>query len=191
MSGDMKSNNTGKVIAAIVALVIVFVGGYILGTRSSNSSRSVYAGSGSSAPLPENHSTAVAELESKLKENPEDTRMLVSLADAYFERKRFNEAAVYYKRAVQSDPGNIALYNDIGLAMHYMGNSAEGLKYIEEGITKNPYQQRIWLTKGFILAYGMGDFDAAKKAWEKTKALDPQSGIGKAAADYLTQVSKR
>ncbi len=191
MSGDMESKNTGKVVLVIVALVIVFIGGYILGGRSSNRSKSVYAGTESSAPLPANRSTVVAELESKLKENPDDTRILISLAEAYFERKQFNEAVTYYKRAVQADPSDADIYNDIGLAMHYMGNSAEGLKYIEEGITKNPYQQRIWLTKGFILAYGMGDLDAAKEAWEKTKALDPMSGIGKAAADYLSQVSKR
>ncbi len=191
MSGDMKSNNTGKAVLAIVVLVIVFIGGYMLGARSSNRSKSVYAGSESSAALPVNQSTVVAELESRLKENPDDTELLSSLADAYFERKQYSEAVTYYKRAVQADPGNADVYNDIGLAMHYMGNSAEGLKYIEEGITKNPYQQRIWLTKGFILAYGMGDLDAAKEAWEKTKALDPMSGIGKAAADYLTQVSKR
>ena len=83
------------------------------------------------------------------------------------------------------------MYNDIGLSLHYLGNSAEGLKYIEEGIAKNPYHQRIWLTKGFILAYGVGDLDGAKEAWEKTRALNPESRIGKAAADYLTQVSKQ
>jgi tetratricopeptide (TPR) repeat protein len=191
MSGDMKSNNTGKVVAAIVVLVIVFIGGYMLGARSSNGSKSVYAGAGSSAPLAVDRSTVVAELESKLKENPDDTKLLISLADAYFERKQFSKAVANYKRAVQADPGNVDFYNDIGLAMHYMGDSAGALKYIEEGINKNPYKQRIWLTKGFILAYGMGDLDAAKEAWEKTKALDPLSGIGKAAADYLTQVSKR
>jgi tetratricopeptide (TPR) repeat protein len=89
------------------------------------------------------------------------------------------------------DPAKSDIYNDIGLALHYTGNSEEGVRYIDEGIKQNPYQQRIWLTKGFILAYGMGDLDAAKEAWEKARTLDPESGIGKAAADYLAQVSKR
>ena len=191
MGNDKKPNSTGKVIAAIVILVVVLVAGYLIG-RSGNDSGSKSVQNGDAAlSQPANRSAAVAELEAMLKEKPGDVDLLVTLGDAYFEVKQFGKAADRYKSAIKADPAQSELYNDIGLALHYVGNSAEGIKYIEEGIKQNPYQQRIWLTKGFILAYGMGDLDAAKEAWEKTRALDPESGIGKAAADYLAQASKR
>ena len=191
MGNDKKSNTTGKVVAAIIILVVVLVAGYLIGrSRDNSGSKSVQNGD---APLSQtaNRSAAVAELEAMLKEKPGDVDLLITLGDAYFEVKQFGKAADRYKSAIKADPAQSELYNDIGLALHYVGNSAEGIKYIEEGIKQNPYQQRIWLTKGFILAYGMGDLDAAKEAWEKTRALDPESGIGKAAADYLAQASKR
>jgi cytochrome c-type biogenesis protein CcmH/NrfG len=191
MGNDKKSNTTGKVVAAIVILVAVLIAGYLVGRSQNNSgSKSVQNGD-AAASQTANRSAAVAELEAMLKEKPGDVDLLIMLGDAYFEAKQFSKAVNYYKSAIQADPANSELYNDIGLALHYMGNSAEGIRYIEEGIKQNPYQQRIWLTKGFILAYGMGDLDAANEAWEKTRALDPESGIGKAAADYLAQASKR
>ena len=89
------------------------------------------------------------------------------------------------------NPDDIDSYNDLGLAHHYLGKSQEGIKYLDEGIKRNSYYQRIWLTKGFILAYGVGDLDGARAAWEKAKGLDSESQAGKAAEDFLAQFNKK
>ncbi len=129
----------------------------------------------------------INDLKARLKEKPDDAAILWRLADVYFENKQFAESSEYYKKVLALKPDETDVYNDLGLSQHYLGNSAEGLKYVEEGIKRNPYHQRIWLTKGFIMAYGMGDLDGAKTAWEKANALNPESQIGKAAADFLAQ----
>jgi len=145
-----------------------------------------------SAPHPAmGNATIIAELEGKLRENPKDTEALWRLGDAYFDSKQFDQSAIYYKKVLEIKPGETDLYNDLGLSLHYLGNSAEGLKFIEDGINRNPYHQRIWLTKGFILAYGTGDMDGAKAAWEKASALNPESQIGKAASEYLAALNKK
>ncbi|MEK7774021.1 MAG: hypothetical protein AAB307_06690, partial [Deltaproteobacteria bacterium] len=77
----------------------------------------------------------------------------------------------------------------LGLSVHYQGNSAEGLRYVNEGMERNPYHQRILLTKGFILAYGLGDLGAAKEAWEKAMAINPESQVGKAASEFIAQTN--
>lgn len=142
-------------------------------------------------PAVMNNMTLVADLESRLKEKPNDPEVLWRLGDAYFDSKQFEQSTAYYKKALEFKPGETDIYNDLGLSLHYMGKPADGLKYIEEGIKKNPYHQRIWLTKGFILAYGMGDLDGAKAAWEKANALNPESQIGKAASEFLAQFNKK
>lgn len=145
-----------------------------------------------SAPHPPmGNVTIISELEGKLRENPKDAEALWRLGDAYFDAKQFEQSATYYKKVLEIKPGETDLYNDLGLSLHYLGNSAEGLKFVEQGIQKNPYHQRIWLTKGFILAYGTGDMDGAKAAWEKASALNPESQIGKAAAEYLAALNKK
>jgi tetratricopeptide (TPR) repeat protein len=134
-----------------------------------------------------NGSALIGELKSKLKENPDDPGILWRLADVYFESRQFPEAAENYKKVLAILPDEVEVYNELGLSQHYMGDSAAGLRYVNEGIEKNPYHQRIWLTKGFILAYGMGDLKGAREAWMKSKTLDPESQIGKAADEFLAQ----
>ena len=134
-----------------------------------------------------NRTTLIDDLKSRLRENPKDVDILWRLADVYFEAKQFAESSEYYKKVLAIRPNETDVYNDLGLSQHYMGNSDEGVRYLDEGIKNNPYHQRIWLTKGFIMAYGMGDLDGAKLAWEKANALNPESQIGKAAADFLAQ----
>lgn len=189
--------NKSILIGVVVAALIIFgAGGYYFGTRSSNQGGSQNAYSGSNAGpavvgTPVNHSTIIADLKTKLNEDPNDVAILTRLGDIYFDLKQFTQAVDYYKKVIRLKPDDADVYNDIGLSMHYLGDSAGGLKYIEDGLKKNPYHQRIWLTKGFILAYGMGDLDAARQAWEKTRALNPESRVGKAASEYLAQIPKK
>ncbi len=146
-----------------------------------------YASKTPDAGQPIDHPELVSKYEARLKENPKDWQALSGIADAYFGLRRFDEAIDYYKRALDVNPNDVDSYNDIGLSYHYKGISSEGLKYIEQGIKVKPFYQRIWLTKGFILAYGVGDMDGARSAWEKTAGLDPESQIGQAANNYLAQ----
>ncbi len=141
--------------------------------------------------MPAVDSQVITDLKTRLEAKPNDGETLQRLADAYFDAKRFDEAATYYKKALEHKPGDADILNDLGLSLHYLGNSAGGLNYIEEGIKKNPYHQRIWLTKGFILAYGMGDLNGARAAWEKANALNPESQVGKAASEFLAQFNKK
>lgn len=188
--------NKKVIIGAVVAAFIIAGAlGYFIGTMSGEGGKdgAVYSNTGSEGPaagVPRNTSAIIEDLKASLKDSPNDTDALMRLADAYFELKQFNEAANYYKKVAVIRPDDADVYTEIALSLHYTGNSTEGLKYIEEGIKRNPYHQRIWLTKGFILA-GAGDINSAKKAWEKTKALNPESRIGKAASDYLAQIAAR
>ncbi|MBI5327563.1 MAG: tetratricopeptide repeat protein [Deltaproteobacteria bacterium] len=121
-----------------------------------------------------------------LKEKPNDAKAFSEVGDIYFDQHKFIDAIEYYKKAIDMDKQDIDSYNDIGLAYHYIGKSDEGLKYVEEGIKRNPVYQRVWLTKGFILAV-TGNITDAKSAWEKAYSLDPNSDIGRSAASFLAQ----
>lgn len=136
-------------------------------------------------------SNVLSDLKARLALNPNDAEAVIGLANAYFELKQFNEAITYYKKALVFKPGDADIYNELGLCYHYTNNAKEAVRYLDEGIEKNPYHQRIWLTKGFVLAYGMGDLDAARGAWEKAAALNPESQIGKAAGEYLAMFKKK
>lgn len=127
-----------------------------------------------------------AEIQKILKERPNDAKAFAEIGNIYFDQHKFIDAIEYYKKAVALDPNDVNSYNDLGLAYHYTNRSDEGLKYIEEGVKKSPAYQRLWLSKGFILAI-IGNIAEARSAWEKAYSLDPNSDIGRSAASFLEQ----
>ncbi len=186
---------TKKILTVFAAAGLIAIAGFTGCSKSKDAGNAQTAGTqeasqGQGAPVVSN-AVIVEDLKSRLKEKPNDPEVLWRLGDAYFDSKQFAEAADYYKKAIQFKPDETDIYNDLGLSVHYLGKSDEGLKYVEQGIKKNPYHQRIWLTKGFILAYGIGDLQGAKAAWEKAAALGPESQIGKAAYEFLAQFNEK
>jgi len=188
----VKNKNSVIIIVAAVIILIAAAGGYYFGKGTGGApSNSVYRNNGSAKSVTgDNKAALIGDLEEKLREKPDDAQVMYTLADTYFTMKRFNDSVNYYKKLLILTPDNADIYNDLGLSLHYLGRSYEGLTVLEDGIKKNPYNQRIWLTKGFVLAYGVGDLTKAGEAWKKARGIDPQSSVGKAADNYLIQIKK-
>ena len=187
----MKKNN---IIIIVIILVVAGVAGYFIG-KGSNSGVPVNgtglkgAGSGSVplAALQESEDLEmISSLKAKIEANPNDADSLAFLGNIYFERRQFLDSIRYFKLAIDANPQDVSAYNELGLANHYSGNSKEGLRVVEEGIKVDPYFQRIWLTKGFILA-ATGNIGEAREAWMRVTVIDPDSGVGKAASSFLAQ----
>ncbi|MBI3399077.1 MAG: tetratricopeptide repeat protein [Deltaproteobacteria bacterium] len=189
-----------KEIFLIIGLVVLSLGvGVLVGKIRSTPGKQdmatpavVYENRGGEAPQYTANQPAIpqydytAEIQRILKERPNDAKAFVEVGNIYFDQHKFVGAIEYYKKAIALDPQDVNSYNDIGLSYHYIGRSDEGLKYVEEGIKKNPVYQRIWLTKGFILAIN-GHIPEARSAWEKAYSIDPNSDVGKSAASFLAQ----
>lgn len=191
-----------KNVFIIILLVIVFgLLGYMLMLQSEAdiattdySAENNYSANTTRAPgggQAVDHMEVLNDLKNRLKETPNDPALIAALGDSYFGLMQFEDAIVYYKQALAIKPDDVDTLNDMGLAQHYLGRSAEGLEYIEQGIEKNPYYQRVWLTKGFILAYGLGNNAQAIEAWEKAKSIDPSSNVGGTASTYIVEFTKQ
>ncbi len=135
---------------------------------------------------PVNYKEMLVYYDRKLKKNPDDFGAVVGIADAYFGLQRYKDAIRYYQKAIEINSDDVASYNDLGLSYHYLGQSDKGLKYVEEGLKINPLHQRLWLTKGFILAT-TGRITDAINAWQKAYGLGPDTEVGKAAKSFLEQ----
>lgn len=105
-------------------------------------------------------------------------------ADELFAQNRYAEAIPLYRRAIELDPKDLDAYNDLGLALHYSGQTEEGLDLLRAGTSADPEFQRIWLTLGFVSAQA-GDTASAQSALEKARDLDPDNGIGQEATRML------
>ncbi|HZX36418.1 MAG TPA: tetratricopeptide repeat protein [Thermodesulfobacteriota bacterium] len=189
------------IIIVVAAVVMVAAGAYLLGTRSKTSAINgkPQGSKYSNGNYPQgaglvNYNEILNDLKARLAEQPDDWDLNARVADIYLETRRYEDAIIYYKKAIELNPEDVDSYNDLGLAHFYLQRPLDGLKYVEDGIKRDPNYQRIWLTKGFMLAYGFGDRrQEAIAAWKKAEAINPSSDVGSAARKYLESegVTKR
>jgi len=113
--------------------------------------------------------------------------LLARRADELFEQRRFAEATELYRKLLASNPADTDAYNDLGLALHYTGDSAGAILALEKGTQAGPDYARLWLSLGFVRAQS-GDRQGAANALEKAVELSPGSEIGQEAARLLGQL---
>lgn len=191
--------NNRNLAIIVVAVVVVIAGiAYWMGIKSGSDAPKTYKNGGStyqagSAPVQQTmqEQELLTELNARIKANPKDWDAYSRLGDMYFGMRRFSEAVGYYKQSIAINPNDVDSYNDTALSYMYTNNPVEAMRYIDEGIKKNPSYQRIWLTKGFILSFGLGRHDEAIAAWKKTIAIDPNSPVAKSASDFIGEATKK
>ncbi len=169
-----------------VAALALIVGGVIGRMKDTSGKEDVTITAEQQSPVNQPPFDYAAYIQKILKERPDDAKTFAEAGDIYFDQHRFIDAIEYYKKAIAIDPQDVDSYNDMGLSYHYIGKSDEGLKYVEDGIKKNPVYQRAWLTKGFILAI-KGNIPEARVSLEKAYSIDPNSDVGRSAASFLEQ----
>jgi Flp pilus assembly protein TadD len=118
----------------------------------------------------------------------DDPLALADQADELFRQKRYAQAIAAYRKLLTLVPDDAETYNDLGLALHYAGQSAEGLQVLEQGAAKDSDFQRIWLTLGFVRLQ-LGRVDEARAAFETCLELDPGSAIADEARRFLDRIS--
>ncbi len=116
-----------------------------------------------------------------------DPVLLGQQADTLLGEGRFAEALPVYRRVLELTPNDIETQNDLGLALHYAGDTPGALAVLRQGADAGPSFQRIWLTLGFV-SMASGDQAQAKKALEHSRDLGADTPIGKEAARLLASI---
>jgi Flp pilus assembly protein TadD len=130
-----------------------------------------------SAPRP----TSSAIPQAITETNPD---LLAQQADALFVQRRYAEAVPVYRRLLELKPDDVEAHNDLGLALHYTGDSAAALTQLRAGTAKDAANQRIWLTLGFV-SLQAGDAAEARMALERARDLGADTGVGQEATRLL------
>lgn len=115
--------------------------------------------------------------------------LLGERADRLLAERRYRDAIPLYRRVLELTPDDAETYNDLGLALHYAGDSAEALEVLRTGTAGAPGFQRIWLTLGFV-SLQANDKDAARVALTRARDLDPGNAIGEEAVRLLDLVDQ-
>jgi tetratricopeptide (TPR) repeat protein len=119
-----------------------------------------------------------------------DPAVLAQEADRLFRAQQFAAAIPLYRRLVGLAPEDVDTQNDLGLALHYAGDTTAGLEVLRAGAAAAPQAQRIHLSLGFVALQG-GAMDTARKALTRARDLAPDSDVGVEAERLLGLLDAR
>ena len=105
-------------------------------------------------------------------------------ADEFFSARQYERAAALYERLLAFRPGNVSVLNNLGLTLHYLGRSDEALRRLNEGVTADPANQRIWLTLGFVNSQ-LGNSEQARTALTNALQTGTDESIRQSANEML------
>ena len=132
----------------------------------------------------ENNSAMLDSLISLSADSTQDPAEISRLGNMYFAERQYDKAAEQYERLLSFGPSNADAHNNLGITLHYLGRSDEALRILDEGITLEPANQRIWLTLGFVNKE-LGNIDAARTALTTAIQLGVENEIGQSATGML------
>lgn len=123
---------------------------------------------------------AIESLAPLLQEKDPDSKTLQLAASAYEASGDTPQAVALLRRAIISDPRNVALYLDFAsISMDHQSFPA-GIAMINSGLHLQPKVAELYLARG-VLYVQMAQYDQAEADFDKANALDPRQAIGSAA----------
>ena len=105
-------------------------------------------------------------------------------ANQFFTNRQYQRAANSYERLLGFDPKNVEVLNNLGLTLHYLGRSDEALRRLNEGVSLDPENQRIWLTTGYVNSQ-LGNVEQARTALTTATQIGSDESIRRSAMEML------
>lgn len=115
----------------------------------------------------------VEPLLTKLKADPKNVELLNQTALTYKATHQFNEAIVYYQKALDVDPKNVPIRTDLATCLYYIGDVDGALVQLQKSLSYDPKHAGTLLNIGVITWKGKGDVDTAVAYWQKLLKLYP------------------
>jgi tetratricopeptide (TPR) repeat protein len=125
-----------------------------------------------------------------LEKKPNDAILLNKLALTYKAAHQFDQAAEYFKKAVDADPANIAVRDDYASCLYYLGDVDGALAQLNQSLTYDPGHSGTLFNIGMIKWKGKGDVDGAVASWKKLLQLNPKFDHKQAIQQLIDEATK-
>jgi tetratricopeptide (TPR) repeat protein len=96
---------------------------------------------------------AIAAYEEAIKRDPRRTDALLRLAILHDRQGQFQESSVWYRKALQTSPGNPDIYCDMGYSLYLQRRWAEAEMNLKQALALRPNLARAHNNLGLVLAH--------------------------------------
>ncbi len=174
---------------AVVCLLVGIVGGWFI--RASQSSTGTGSGVAAVSPasaktaanadsstisparLKEMADTQAAPLLDKLKSDPNNRALLISIGNLYYDGQQYPIAVDYYSRALNAKPADADVRTDMATAYWYMGKADLAIEEFNKALIYAPNNPNTLFNRGLVKWQGKRDGAGAMADWEKLLAANP------------------
>ncbi|RMF93370.1 MAG: tetratricopeptide repeat protein [Candidatus Schekmanbacteria bacterium] len=126
------------------------------------------------APAPSaNLIAAVKQLESLVKNDPNNLKLRLQLGHAYFDSGAYGKAIPEYELYLEKNPDDADVRTDLGICYRRTGNSQRAVEEFEKAAKSNPNHLNSRLNAGIVSYYDLKDFPRALKNWESYLKIAP------------------
>jgi len=114
-----------------------------------------------------------APLLDKLKGDPKNPEVLISVGNLYYDAQQYPRAIDYYGRALKVRPADANVLTDMGTAYWYTGNSDAAITAFNAALKAVPDNPNTLFNRGLVRWKGKSDAAGAIADWEKLLAVNP------------------
>lgn len=102
--------------------------------------------------------------------SPDDTGLLESLGNIYYDLRRYPEAIDRYERALRGQPDSLSIQVDLATSRFYNGDPDAALAGLERVLAVEPGHPQALYNQGIIRLHGAEDLAGAAESWRRLLA---------------------
>lgn len=127
----------------------------------------------------------------KIKSDPKNFAALNNAGKVYRATHQFEEAANYYKKALEIQPENAAVRTDLASCLYYTGDVDGALAQLDKALTYDPKFYGALLNAGIIKLQAKKDLDGAITSWRKIVKSDSDPQHKEMAEQLIAQAKQK
>ncbi len=164
--------NPGRVflMAVIILSVGIFLGYLFSGSFSQRSPDSLSGGNNTAVSA---FDSSIRPLLERLKSSPNDSDLLATIGNRYYDHRDYDKAVEYYERSLTLRPDNVDVRTDMGTAIWYGGDPDGAIREYEASLKFEPNHSQTLLNMGIVKWQGKRDGTAALELWQRLLRLNP------------------
>ncbi|MGC2638806.1 MAG: tetratricopeptide repeat protein, partial [Acidobacteriaceae bacterium] len=138
-----------------------------------------------------------APLLAKLKSDPNNVPLLCEVGATYHVAHQFHDAAAYYGKAEELEPGNVVIRTKLASSLFRDGDADGAIAQLNEALKTEPANANALYDLGIIRLQGKGDGRSAVAAWQQLLKTNPQlsadrkAAVSKLMADVMASLNEQ